>query len=157
MELLQYLQRMFTYNHWANRESLASLQTAGTNGSPQACQLMAHVIAAEWLWLMRLRSVQTTMAVWPNLSMQECGKEINALVAHWSDYLHSLTPRQLLQEIAYTNSKGESWHNTIQDILTHVLMHSSYHRGQLAIQLRATDQSPAYTDFIHCVRQGFIE
>lgn len=43
------------------------------------------------------------------------------------------------------------------DILTHVLMHSAYHRGQIASHMRANGKTPAYTDFIHAVRQGFVK
>ena len=39
----------------------------------------------------------------------------------------------------------------------HVLMHSAYHRGQIAADMRAAGLTPAYTDFIHSVRQGFVE
>jgi uncharacterized damage-inducible protein DinB len=45
----------------------------------------------------------------------------------------------------------------VEDILTHVLLHSAYHRGQIASQTRAAGGTPAYTDFIHAVRQGFVE
>jgi uncharacterized damage-inducible protein DinB len=42
-------------------------------------------------------------------------------------------------------------------MLTHVLFHSAYHRGQIALQMRASGMEPAYTDFIHAVRQGFVD
>jgi uncharacterized damage-inducible protein DinB len=75
----------------------------------------------------------------------------------WRDHQNGLTPAQLFRPIAYTNTKGEPWTNTVGDILTHVVLHSAYHRGQIAAGLRASGQPPAYTDFIHCVRQGLIE
>jgi uncharacterized damage-inducible protein DinB len=40
--------------------------------------------------------------------------------------------------------------------LIHVLFHSAYHRGQIALQMRASGLTPAYTDFIHAVRQGSL-
>jgi uncharacterized damage-inducible protein DinB len=45
----------------------------------------------------------------------------------------------------------------VEDVLTHVLFHSAYHRGQIALQMRASGAEPAYTDFIHAVRKGFVE
>jgi uncharacterized damage-inducible protein DinB len=45
----------------------------------------------------------------------------------------------------------------VEDVLTHVLLHSAYHRGQIASQMRAGGEEPAYTDFIHATRQGLIE
>jgi uncharacterized damage-inducible protein DinB len=35
-------------------------------------------------------------------------------------------------------------------------MHSAYHRGQIAADMRAAGFEPVYTDFIHAVRQGYI-
>jgi uncharacterized damage-inducible protein DinB len=58
--------------------------------------------------------------------------------------------------VTYTNSKGEVWTSGVEDILTHVTIHSAYHRGQIASDLRAEGHTPAYTDFIHAVRQGFV-
>jgi uncharacterized damage-inducible protein DinB len=37
-----------------------------------------------------------------------------------------------------------------------VLLHSAYHRGQIASFMRASGDTPAYTDFILAVRQGLI-
>ncbi len=45
----------------------------------------------------------------------------------------------------------------MEDILTHVVLHSAYHRGQIASQVRSGGEQPAYTDFIHAARQGLIE
>lgn len=68
-----------------------------------------------------------------------------------------MSPSGLLETVTYKNTKGEPWSNTVEDILTHVLLHSAYHRGQIASQMRADKEQPAYTDFIHAVRQGVIE
>jgi uncharacterized damage-inducible protein DinB len=59
--------------------------------------------------------------------------------------------------VSYTNSKGELWTSTVEDILTHLVIHSAYHRGQIASDLRSAGREPAYTDYIHAVRQGLIE
>ena len=68
----------------------------------------------------------------------------------------SLQVRTSRESVAYRNSKGEPWTSTVGDILTHVVTHSAYHRGQVASELRAAGFEPAYTDFIHAVRQGFL-
>ena len=60
-------------------------------------------------------------------------------------------------QVEYRNSKGELWRSRVEDILTHVLFHSTYHRGQIALLMRASGMEPAYTDFIHAVRQRFVE
>ena len=61
------------------------------------------------------------------------------------------------RSVHYTNSKGEAYDSLVGDILTHVFMHSAYHRGQIAADMRQNGVTPAYTDFIHGVRQGLVE
>jgi uncharacterized damage-inducible protein DinB len=79
----------------------------------------------------------------------------------WQNYLTPLAtqlpPGSLDDKVEYRNSKGESWSSRVEDILAHVLLHSAYHRGQIALQMRSSGIEPAYTDFIHAVRQGFVE
>jgi uncharacterized damage-inducible protein DinB len=62
----------------------------------------------------------------------------------------------LADGVAYRNSKGEFWTSSVGDILTHVLLHAHYHRGQIAASQREAGGEPAYTDFIHAARSGFL-
>jgi uncharacterized damage-inducible protein DinB len=55
-----------------------------------------------------------------------------------------------------TDNQGESFINAIEDILQQVITHSAYHRGQIATDLRSAGFTPAYTDFIHAVRNGLV-
>jgi uncharacterized damage-inducible protein DinB len=154
MELLDYLRRLFDYDAWANGESLASLREV--QDPPQRSRkFIAHVLAAEWLWLRRLKTGKQ-IAVWPDLTLEQCARELQELNAAWAVYLSQLTPGQLANEISYTNTKGENWRSTIADVLMHVVMHSAYHRGQVASDMRQSGHTPAYTDFIHCVRRGLL-
>ncbi len=41
----------------------------------------------------------------------------------------------------------------MSEIVTHVAMHGSYHRGQIARQLRSAGLEPPYTDFIQYTRR----
>jgi uncharacterized damage-inducible protein DinB len=79
----------------------------------------------------------------------------------WRTYItrigNQFTPGSLDDKVEYRNSQGEPWSSRVEDILTHVLFHSAYHRGQIALQMRVSGMEPAYTDFIHAVRQGFVE
>jgi uncharacterized damage-inducible protein DinB len=68
-----------------------------------------------------------------------------------------LPPAGLDETVDYVNSKGEPWTSSVEDILTHTVLHSSYHRGQIASDMRASGHAPAYTDYIHARRRGFVE
>lgn len=109
------------------------------------------------MWLERLGLQKQTYPVWPDFSLEQCKLEIEELPKLWQQYLASLKEDSLSRSLNYKNTKGESWTNQRQDILMHVILHSAYHRGQIAADMRAAGLRPAYTDFIHGVRQGLVE
>ncbi len=156
MELVEYLRRQFAYDDWANREVLAALKVSQSSTSKPR-QLLAHILSAERLWLERIRKQPQTFPVWPDFSLDQCEGQISELASLWRGYLEHVSPAALSPSVAYKNSKGEAWTNTVADILTHVMLHSAYHRGQIASHMRAAGEQPAYTDFIHPIRQGLIE
>ncbi len=156
MELLESLRRQFRYDEWANRQVLAGLKTS-SQPAPRPLQLLSHILAAERLWLERIRKQPQSLPVWPELGFDQCEQEIAGMGQLWREYLGQSTPAALAENISYKNSKGEPWNSTVEDILTHVLLHSAYHRGQIASQVRAGGETPAPTDFILAVRQGLIE
>jgi uncharacterized damage-inducible protein DinB len=94
--------------------------------------------------------------VWPKPDLDQCEAEASELERLWHEHLDLITAGDVAQSVSYKNTKGESWTSTIWDILTHVVVHSAYHRGQIASHMRANGQTPAYTDFIHGVRQGLV-
>ena len=145
------LKRLFRYDEWANREALAAAST------PRALALMAHVLGTEWLWLSRLRGVPSPVPVWPEWDVERCGREALALPREWERLLDQAGEAGLARSIDYTNSKGERWSNSAEDVLLHVALHGAYHRGQAAAHVREQGGTPAYTDFIHAARQGLLE
>ena len=156
MELLEHLRRQFAYDEWANREVLAGLKASG-NPPVRPRQLLAHILSAERLWMERLRKQPQSLPVWPDLTFAQCEEQIVDIARLWHNFLGQLSPAALSETVVYKNSKGEPWTSTVEDILTHVVLHSAYHRGQIASLVRASGEQPAYTDFIHAVRQGLVE
>jgi len=155
MELLKHLRRQFAYNDWANREVLAALSASAHSGA-RPRQLLAHILSAERLWLERIQRQPQSLAVWPDLSLDQCEAQIAELARLWREFFSQLSAARLSDKIAYQNTKGEPWNSTLEDILTHVLLHSAYHRGQIAGHMRAGGEQPAYTDFIHAARRDLI-
>jgi len=151
---------MFGYDHWANRECVATMRAA-RSVSPDIVGRMAHILAAQKLWLERILQQPQSLPVWPTTTIEDCSALADETAAAWRRYLARLgnkfAPGSLDDKVEYRNSKGESWSNSVADILTHVLFHSAYHRGQIALQMRASGIEPASTDFILAVRQGFVE
>lgn len=156
MDLEQHYRQLVSYDEWANLEMIGSFRTVDTPPA-RSLKFMAHIIGAEHVWLARLLRKEPPLPVWPELSVEASEEQVRSLAGEWRKYLASGIPGIFEQSIPYKNSKGESWTSLVRDILTHVFMHSAYHRGQIAADMRQSGHVPAYTDFIHGVRQGLVE
>jgi uncharacterized damage-inducible protein DinB len=143
------VERLLAYDDWANREEVARLRQVS---SPPALRLLAHIIGAQWVWITRIRGENAKMAVWPELSVDECAAELDPLRDAWSEILRG----DLQRNVEYKNSKGEPWSSPVDDVLLHVITHGAYHRGQMATLVRQGGETPAYTDLIHATRNNFI-
>lgn len=157
MDPIASFRRLFVYDAWANREALAALARAGAASPPRALAWLAHIVAAERLWVYRLRQDGTPVVVWPELSLDRCAEEIEVCSRLVQGYLDGLSPEALDAPVAYVNSQGEPWTSRAEDILQHMVMHAVYHRGQIAAALRQAGATPPSTDFIHAARQGLLE
>jgi uncharacterized damage-inducible protein DinB len=147
----ELLRRMLRYDVWANREALRSMRQ---RAPARSLRWLGHIIGAEFLWLDRMDGTQPRLPVWPELSLDQCEELLQDLARRIPGAV-GLEP--LARQVRYTNTKGEAWTSTVEEILTHVVIHSAYHRGQIASDLRASGQEPAYTDYIHAVRQQLVE
>ena len=156
MDIVDYLHRLFAYDDWANREVLAALRNA-PNPPARSLKLIVHILSAEGLWLARINQEKPSLPVWPELALAQCEAEGDALRASWRSYLEQCREAGLSHQIRYVNSKGETWSSQVDDVLLHVITHSAYHRGQIASDMRAAGLTPAYTDFIHAIRQEIVE
>src|SRR5579863_7191127 len=154
--MIKHIQRLFTYDDWANREVLSSLQAVQV-APPRSVKLLAHILSAEKLWYQRLQLQKQTYPVWPEFSLEHCKLEVEEMPRLWKVYLESLKEDGLTRLLSYKNTKGESFSSSKEDILMHVVMHSAYHRGQIAADMRSAGAVPPYTDFIHAARCGLLE
>jgi uncharacterized damage-inducible protein DinB len=155
MDLLQHFERLFAHEAWANRATLASLGDA-VRPSDRALRIQMHVYAAERLWLARLAGEPSPWPVWPEATLAACRDAAGNVDAYRDAFLAGLKADELQRLVQYTNSQGDTFTNTVHDILVQMLLHSAYHRGQIASELRGAGDTPALTDYIHCVRQGFL-
>jgi uncharacterized damage-inducible protein DinB len=156
-DTLRRLRRLFHWDAWAHRETLASLQAvdAPLEG---AVRLLAHIVGTSRLWWARLRREPSPLAVWPALDLDGIAAQLPPLERAWEETLDGFArdPSRLGEGISYVNSLGEPWTNTAADILEQVVQHGGYHRGQIAAAVRRAGFEPASTDFIHAVRRGFV-
>ena len=128
---LAHFRRLLEHDGWANVAALVALRAGPAPAKARAW--MAHIIGAERLWLARLRQEPSAMPVWPELDLDACAAELaGPRRATGCGAWRRSTRKGSDDGVAYRNSKGEFWTSTVADILTHVLLHAPYHRGQIA-------------------------
>lgn len=156
MDTIAHFKRLFAYDDWANREVLNALKSADVPPA-RSIKLLAHIFGAERIWFDRMQSAPQSVPVWPEFTLQQCEAQARELPKLWKQFLASMSEADFARTFDYKNSKGERWTSRPDDVLMHVIMHSAYHRGQIAADMRAAGITPAYTDYIHGVRQGLVE
>ncbi|MEO7683999.1 MAG: DinB family protein [Gemmatimonadaceae bacterium] len=145
------LKQLFEHLRWADAGVQASL-TEAVNPPPHTLDLFAHVVAAEHVWLARMRGEKPEVEVWPKLSLSQC-LELGARNAdEFSALVECLDEIGLDSGVTYKNSAGLEFTSSFRDILLHVALHGAYHRGQIAAAVRAGGDAPASTDYIAFVR-----
>ncbi len=149
--MLDYLRRLFAHLRWADEQALKALQAA-SNPPQKAIDIYAHVLGAEHVWLSRLRQVPAAIAIWPSMGLGDCVLLAQANAEQYEQFVATLDAPALDRDVPYTNSAGTSFRSTVGDILLHVALHGSYHRGQVALLLRDAGATPAPTDYIAFVR-----
>jgi uncharacterized damage-inducible protein DinB len=150
------LARRIQYNQWANREALGSL--VGATTPPQrGNEILGHIIGAETNWLTRVAVVPAQgegLPIWPTFDHAEAGRRLAGLVEKWNVMRNENPAESLDRMVAYVNQRNESYSTRLADILDHLLLHSAYHRGQIATLLGRQGHAAASTDFIQWVRLG---
>ena len=148
--------KLGAFNVWANETLLRRLDSsvaAGHVAPAPALRIFSHVINAQAIWIARLGGTASPLKVWQEHNL--------AGLHHWhdqtSDALRQLCEQadetELARHIQYTNSQGDAFDSEVRDILTHAVMHASYHRGQVATRMREAGLEPVNTDFITYCRE----
>jgi uncharacterized damage-inducible protein DinB len=150
--MLEALFRLLDHMVWADAQVEDALRTQAAPPE-RALALYAHVLGTEHEWLARIEGRPSRMAIWPTLGMAECPAAAREVHTGYRAFLSTLQAPDLRRRIAYTNSAGKSFETPLGDILLHVFMHGSYHRGQVAQLMRESGAPPNPTDYITFVRR----
>jgi uncharacterized damage-inducible protein DinB len=136
---------------WADALAISALRNS-SGSIERPLELMAHVLGAEHVWLARLEGREASVAVWPQLSVDECERISRELRDAYAAFLSRQDEESLATPVHYRNSAGAAFDSRVDDILTHVALHGSYHRGQVALALRQDGSVPEPTDYIAFAR-----
>jgi uncharacterized damage-inducible protein DinB len=152
--MLETIRELNAYSGWANARILTAV-SASSRHHQKALHLLAHLLVAEGIWLLRLKGEDTSaINKSPELLLAECENLANENQKEYTRLLGSLSEDDLDSLATYRNFKGTEFHTPVGEILMHVALHGTYHRGQIAIAMREEGGIPVDTDFITFSREG---
>jgi len=149
----------FEYEKDANLKVVRSLESVpadrrGTAEYKRALSLLGHLAAARRVWLFRFGKLSTVpTAIFPESALEEIVADWRDVEARWDEYYLKLEDGELDRVFEYRSMDAGRFRNRIEDILTQLFGHSWYHRGQIAMLVRAAGGEPAITDFVYWCRE----
>lgn len=140
---------LFEYNNYFNQKLIELILKNKMMISEKTIKLLNHLINAQQIWNARIQNTQQ-FGVWQINDWTELSK---IDLDNYETTLKIINEFDLNGTIDYTNSKGEIFSNKIKDVLYHVINHSTYHRAQIATDLKQNGIEPINTDYIFYKRR----
>ena len=145
-----FFKELFEYTFHFNEMVIDSLIKINEDIPEKALQLINHTINAQEIWNSRIEEKSPAIDVW-EMRQLDTLKEINK--RNYQNSLYIIDSFDFERKIKYTNSKGQTFENTIRDMLFHIINHSTYHRGQIATYCKLDNITPLVTDYIFYKRE----
>ena len=108
-------------------------------------RLFNHILNAQQIWNGRITANITLSDTW---AIRELKTLPSIDRSNYDITLRIIEEYDLNQMLPYTNTQGQTFNNTIRDILFQVINHSTYHRGQIAADFKQAGITPLATDYI---------
>lgn len=139
-----FFNQLFDYNFYCNKKLIEECTTLGIVPEKSAL-LFSHILNAHHIWNARIQGKPSDYEVF----------QLH-LIRDWAD-IHYENQRSSFEivtnadnfekRIDYENSQGRLFTNTLQDMLFHIINHSTYHRGQIATDFRNNGIEPLVLDY----------
>ena len=148
----EHFQLLFQYEKWATNRVLDAMKQLPVQDE-KCLEWMAHILLAQLIWYARLTNTNAPATGWEKKTIEECEKMFDNYTKLWVDYWNNLDEKDLLKKVSYKDTKGNPYENITKHILTHVINHSTYHRGQIIAQLKGQLPTLPSTDYILFIRE----
>lgn len=148
------------YHHWANIKLMDHLGTIPEtilnqeiqSVFPSVMRTLQHIYEVDKTWLHRINQSIPNHNVPLFSSILEARSSFLELQQQYQgtlgDGLKGNSP------IIYTNSTGTEFMNSLEEIITHIVNHGTYHRGNISAMLRQLGTKSVSTDYIFYLRES---
>jgi uncharacterized damage-inducible protein DinB len=151
MNTVDHLRELFHYNDWANRRMIVAVKTSG---SDRCRKILAHNLITEAEYLDRFSGKDSTgFDFWPEISIDDLGELARSTAGRFEKLLRRFDEEGLDITIRYRTSQGQPEENDFREMLTHVFIHSSIHRGNMILRLREEGFEPPKIDYMIYLRE----
>lgn len=146
--MISYLAKQLEFENWANTEILSSMKQI-TELSPKALSLFSHNLSVNSIWQSRILSETPTTTLFQERTLDECETTLNEIKEKWEGYISSIDEKELNRKIEFIFPfDGTKKKMSVLDAITHVLHHSSYHRGQIVTSLKGSIEPLPFVTYI---------
>lgn len=149
MELL--INQLWLYNDWANKTLITALEKYTPDVPENSLHLLSHIMNAQYIWMARIKGITPSLGVWDDHSLEIC-KSLHEESSFNLKKEIEIHAHDLQQIISYTSTKGVTYQNSMLDMLLQTFNHGTYHRAQIATDLRINGLEAVNTDYIAFVR-----
>jgi len=161
---LQDIIILYDYNAWAKERMLSVVEhltpeqftkdLGSSHGGVHGT--LAHALGAEEIWLKRWRGDVITGFLKPSevATFQELRSRWKSITEKTSAFCKSLRNDEDVRRIVvYKDLKGNECRQPLEQLMAHLVNHSTYHRGQIVTMLRQLGVRPVDTDLVIYFRQ----
>ena len=140
------IQKHLHYNAWANGKVAALLanvddkifETEVKSSFTSVKKTILHIWDAEAIWLTRLQNGENKG--WPSENFTGTKEDLlRGYVKASEDFISFIATKDrtyIESTVTYKNMKGVEFKSDVDEILSHVVNHGTFHRGQLVTMLR---------------------
>ncbi|MGB1204482.1 MAG: DinB family protein [Chitinophagales bacterium] len=146
---------LLKYDFWATQQLLKTIEKYEVQDE-KILFWLNHTYNAQMIWLKRIVGQQshlTSNTMHDTEHLASFFMQVNSFLLGLLYNRKNENVPNLNTIIAYKNSKGISFENTMQSIFSHLLHHSTHHRGQICSQLRNLGIQPPPIDYIFYKRK----
>jgi uncharacterized damage-inducible protein DinB len=150
---------MFRYKAWANDEILTTMklldQEAHSNDRHTAIRILNHTYIVDRIFaanLQRLEHGYTATNTSDTPTLEQLALAVKRSDQWYLEYVSMLEPSALSEGIDFTFTDGALARMSREEMLAHVVMHGSYHRGaigRILAQLSIAPPRDVFTGFLH--------
>lgn len=149
-----WLRAVYGYHAWANSDLIAKLelldQAAQGRDRHTAIRLINHYYVVAEIFAAHLRGVRHHYKAAGTVEtpvLSELRAAVTASDQWYLNYVQGISPSELSGAVPFTFTDGDKGYMTREEMLTHVVLHGGYHRGEVGRILSQHSVTPPHDTF----------